>query len=118
MPEWLNELLIYAYWILFAIAHLAGLIVAIILLSRRKGTPAILAAVSFGLLFLQDVGQIVRRIFLDNSIQGMLGRGGVWEVSNCCCGLIELAALGCLVVAVYQAVSGPAASPDDESWGY
>jgi hypothetical protein len=106
MPGWINEFLIYGRWIIFAIAHLAGLVVAIILLNRAKSTPATLGAVSFGVLFLQDIGRILRRLFLDNVMRNLTGIRGIWEVNNCCCGIFQVAAIVCLVVAVWQAISG------------
>ena len=83
---------------------LAGLIAAIVLLIKVKGTPAILATVAFGLLFLQDVGWIVRRAFLDGAIRRMLDFGP-WAMNSCCCGLFQVAAFICLIVALWQTLS-------------
>ncbi len=98
------EFLIYVYWMVFALAHLGGLIAAIMLLIKVKGTPAILATVAFGLLFLQDVGWIVRRAFLDGAIRRMLDFGP-WAMNSCCCGLFQVAAFICLIVALWQTLS-------------
>jgi len=117
MKTFLTEGLIYIYWGIFVLVHLAGLIVAIILLRKAKGTPAILAAVAFGLLFLQDVGRIIRRphrLGLDSIIYRLTSAsGGIWEVGNCCCGILEIAALVCLVIAIWQAVAGPGGGASD-----
>ena len=113
MPPWLNEVLIYARWVIFTLAHLAGLIVAIVLLRKAKGTPAILAAVAFGLLFLQDLGAIVRRIFLDRVLGNLTNIQGVWEINNCCCGILQLAAAICLVIALWQALAGTGTAAEE-----
>ena len=91
------------------LVHLAGLIVAIILLVRVKGTPAILATVAFGLLLVQDIGLIVRSAFLDQYIVRQMGfRTISWAMGGlgCCCSLFNLAAFVCLIIALWQALSG------------
>jgi hypothetical protein len=67
------------------LAYLAGLIVAIILLVRTKARAATLALVGFALLMLITLGQIVL---------------------SCCCSVLDLAAIVCLIVAIWQAVTG------------
>jgi hypothetical protein len=101
------EFLNYLYWIVFALAHLGCLVVAVILLLKVKGTPAILATVAFALLFIQDLGWVLRRWFLDGAIRRLMGFGP-WAMNSCCCGLFQLAAFVCLIVAIWQAVSGKA----------
>ena len=54
--------LLYVYWIVFFLVHVAGLVTAIVLLRKTKSTPATLAAISYGALSLQDVGRIIRMI--------------------------------------------------------
>ncbi len=91
------------------LVHLVGLIVAIILLVRVKGTPAILATVAFGLLLVQDIGLIVRSTFLDQYIVRQMGfRTISWAMGGlgCCCNLFNLAAFACLIIALWQALSG------------
>ncbi len=91
------------------LAHLAGLVVAIILLVRVKGTPTILATVAFGLLLIQDVGGIMRMTFLDQYIVRQMGfRTISWAMGGlgCCCNLFNLAAFVCLIVALWQALTG------------
>jgi len=104
----------YFNFIPFAVtllAHLAGLIVAIILLVKVKGTPAILATVAFGLLLIQDVGTIMRLTFLDQYIiRQMSFRTISWAMGGlgCCCNIFNLAAFVCLIIALWQALSGQA----------
>jgi hypothetical protein len=87
------------------LAYLAGLAVAIILLVRAKGRAAILAAVGFALLVLISVGQIVLAL---PSVNVQFFRVGQWLawVLNCCCSIFDVAAIACLIVAIWQAVSG------------
>jgi hypothetical protein len=92
------------------LVHLAGLVVAIVLLIRAKGTAAILAVAGFALLTLISLGQIVLNLpamdrWLKSSAPPWLG----WPL-NCCCGILDLAAVVCLIVALWQAISG--AAPD------
>ena len=99
----------YVNLAVFTIAHLAGLVVAIILLLKVKGTPAILATVAFGLSFIQDIGAIMRVAFLDRLIirQVVIGGSVPWAMGGlgCCCGALDLIAIICLIVALWQAVS-------------
>ena len=87
------------------LAHLAGLAIAIFLLVRTKSKAAILAAVGFGLLALVDLGQIVQSVL---PLGGQLSRWLPWVLS-CCCSMFDLAAIVCLIVALWQAVSGTSA---------
>jgi hypothetical protein len=98
--------------IIMIIAYLVGLIVSIVLLVKVKGTPAILSTVAFALLFLQNLGgaifrsaTVTRLIYSNTS-----GRTGPWigTGTSCCCGILQLAAIICLIVAIWQAVSGKA----------
>jgi hypothetical protein len=101
----------YILHVAFILAHLAGLVVAIILLVKHKGTAAILATVAFALLFIQDIGAVARLAFLDDLIFRQAAANTVrWVVGgfNCCCGFLDLAAIVCLIIAVWQAVSGAA----------
>jgi hypothetical protein len=94
-------------YILALLVHLAGLVVAIILLIRIKGTAAILATVGFALLTVISLGLIVVNI---PAVAAQLFQAGVWSlwVSNCCCGLLEVGAIVCLIIALWQALSGTA----------
>ncbi len=89
------------------LAYLVGLVIAIILLVRAKGTAAILAVVGFALLILISIGQIV--LSLPPVIRELYrAMWAVW-VLNCCCSLLDVAAVACLIVAIWQAVSGTGA---------
>jgi hypothetical protein len=107
----LKMALTYVNLVILTLANLAGLVVAIILLTKVKGTPAILAAVAFGLAFLHYVGWIMRTAFLDRLIFREMNYSTVpWASGglNCCCGIFQLAAIVCLIIAIWQAVSGDA----------
>lgn len=89
------------------LAHLAGVVVAIILLVRRRSTPAILALIGFGVLILTDLASLGR-----SPLIGWLARqGGIrqfWTAStgvDCCCSIFDVAAIVCLIAAILQAVS-------------
>jgi uncharacterized membrane protein len=86
-------------------AYLAGLVVAVILLIRTRRTAAILATVSFALLMLISIGRIVLAL---PAVSVQFFRTGPWLawLLNCCCGLFDMAAIVCLIVAIWQAVSG------------
>ncbi|MFQ6100547.1 MAG: hypothetical protein ACE5OS_04855 [Anaerolineae bacterium] len=110
--------LTYVNFALLLIAHLAGLVVAVILLIRIKGTPAILATIAFALSFIRDIGAIMRVAFLDRVIlQRAAFRTLPWAQGGlgCCCGLLDLIAVVCLIVAIWQAVS--ATAPEEAAEG-
>lgn len=109
----------YAYFVPHAVAllvHLVGLVVAIVLLIRAKGTAAILAVVGFALLTLNSVGQIVLRL---PAMWRQLFRLGQWSTwfSSCCCGLFDMIAVACLIVALWQAISATSAEKAAEGAG-
>ena len=88
------------------LGYLAGLVVAIILLIRARGTAAILAVVGFALLTLVSIGQIglaLPAVGRQIARVGPLSLG--WPL-HCCCGIFDLAAIVCLIVALWQALSG------------
>jgi hypothetical protein len=97
------------------LVHLAGLVVAILLLVRAKSTAAILAAVAFGLLTLLSLGQIIQML---PPVSAQIYSAGPWlPVSlSCCCSLFDAAAIVCLIVAIWQAVSGTGAKETEESF--
>lgn len=88
------------------LVHLAGLVVAIVLLIRAKGTAAILAVVGFALLTLISLGQIV--LSLPATVRWLALSAPRWTgwPLNCCCSILDLAAVVCLIVALWQAISG------------
>jgi len=88
------------------LVHLAGLVVAIILLVRRGGTPAILASIGFGVLFIVDLANLGRgplvRLLTEQARQFVI----VNTSAGCCCSIFDVTAVVCLIVALWQAVSG------------
>lgn len=89
------------------LAHLAGVVVAVLLLTRRGGTPAILALVGFGVSFILDLASFGRGplvVFLGRQV-GMRQFVALSTGVGCCCGLLNLIATVCLIVAIWQAVS-------------
>ena len=94
------------------LVHLAGLVVAIILLVRRGGTPAILALVGFGILFIVDLaglGSAPLTRLLAEQVRQVSQVMAVSAGVGCCCSVFDVAAIVCLIIAVWQAVSGPRA---------
>jgi hypothetical protein len=94
--------------ILYTLAYLAGLVLAIILLVKSKAKAAILAAVAFGLLLVRHVIAWWFSIPLHRFIYDVIDPDPAqWVVGafNCCCSLIQLAAIICLIIAIWQAVS-------------
>ncbi len=104
--------LYYISFALMILAHLVGLVVAIILLARKKGLPAVLATVAFALLFLLDIGRIINVAFLRRVLlQAVQSPRAIPWVSgslDCCCGIFDLAAVILLIVALWQALVKPA----------
>jgi hypothetical protein len=86
------------------LAYLAGLIVAIILLVRTKARAATLALVGFALLMLITLGQIV--LSLPQLTREFVRVQWLVWVLSCCCSVLDLAAIVCLIVAIWQAVTG------------
>jgi hypothetical protein len=94
--------------VLFALAYLAGLVLAIILAVRAKAKAATLAAIAFGLLLVKHLAAWWFSIPIYNLVYDVIeGSFANWVVSglDCCCGVLQLAAVVCLVIAVWQAVS-------------
>jgi len=93
------------------LVHLAGVVVAIVLLVRRSGTPAILSLAGFGVLFVMDLVSFARNPLM----RFLIAQAGLRQILlvdtgvNCCCSLLNMIALACLVVAIWQAVSAAAA---------
>jgi len=90
------------------LVHLGGLIVAIILLVRRRSTPAILALVAFGLLLVTSFASLFRGALI-NQFASQMRYGQIgWLVAGigCCCSILDVIAFICLIVAIWQAVSG------------
>ena len=95
--------------LLYVLAYLAGLIVAIILAVRHKSTAAILALIAFAVLFVMSMasfGQGPLIGWLATNVGDLdsyaLITGGV----GCCCGSINVAAFVLLIVALWKAIAG------------
>jgi hypothetical protein len=90
--------------ILLGLGYLAGLVISIILLVRSKARAAILAAVAFALLLLKHLfaSPITRLAY--EALHGQIAGTSVWGF-NCCCGILQLAAVVCLVIAIQQGIS-------------
>ncbi|MCP4542117.1 MAG: hypothetical protein GY832_33755 [Chloroflexi bacterium] len=103
-------------YVVALLAYFAGLVVAIFLLVRSKGTAAILAVVGFALLVLIATGQIV--LFLPLVIPGLSFPSWVIWVFNCCCSILNLGAIASLIVSIWQAVSGMPVGDDAQETEY
>jgi hypothetical protein len=91
------------------LAHLAGMVVAVILLIRQQGrhTAGLLALIGFALLVILDLGSFARgrlvRLLSHRTATGI--RLAHISVA-CCCNIFDVAAIVCLIVAIWQAISG------------
>jgi hypothetical protein len=107
----------YIPWALAALAHLAGVVVAIILLVRKKGTAAVLALIAFVLLLLLDVGRILQLAASVRMVRlfTQAPRALPWAQAGlgCCCGVLDLAAIICLVIALWKG-AGPGGDEAEE----
>jgi hypothetical protein len=105
VPVWVQNVVRIA----LIVAHLAGLVVAVILLVRRKGTAPILATAAFGLLVLLDAAQIVQTALLPaiaRQIRAPRVLPWIGGSMTCCCGLLDLVAWGCLIAAIWVGLGG------------
>ncbi len=105
-PVWVNNLIRIA----LIVVHLAGLVVAVYLLVRRKGTAPILATAAFALLVLLGAAQIVQTVLLPEltrQIRSPRAMSWIGAGTSCCCGLIDLIAWGCLIAALWLGMARP-----------
>ncbi len=113
-PVWTQTLV----RILLVLAHLAGLVVAVILLVRRKGTAPILATAAFALLVILDAAQIVQTALLPTiarQIRAPRVLPWIGGGATCCCGLLDLVAWGCLIAAIWMGIGRPEAEQEIQS---
>lgn len=90
------------------LAHLAGAVVSVVLLMRqeRRNKTALLALIGFAALFVVDLANLAKAPLT----QWLVRQGGLHQfwVANtglgCCCSIIDVAAIVCLIMAVWQAV--------------
>ena len=88
------------------LAHLAGVVVAVLLLTRRGGTPAILALVGFAVSAVVDIPRIVfpliqTRFFTMAPDTFRTVTTGM-TVTGCCCSVLDVGAVVCLIIAIWQ----------------
>ncbi|MCS7178705.1 MAG: hypothetical protein RML46_02790 [Anaerolineae bacterium] len=110
-PVWIHTLI----RILLILAHLAGLVVAVLLLARYQGKAPILATVGFALLVLGDATQAVQVYILSPiARQVSVLRFLPWLGSSlaCCWGFQYFIGWGCLIAALWMGISRPETEPD------
>jgi hypothetical protein len=93
------------------LVHLAGVVVAVILLVRHRSTPAILALIGFGVLFIVSLADLGRGPLI-GLLTRQAGMQRFWIANasvGCCCSVFDVAAFVCLIVALWQAVSATGA---------
>ena len=90
------------------LAHVAGMVVAIILVLRpkTKRAPGLLALSGFALLVILDLAEFAQgpliRLLSNRTARGIrLAHVSV----GCCCGAVDIAAAVCLIVTIWQAMS-------------
>jgi type III secretory pathway component EscS len=90
------------------LAHLAGVVVAVILLIRqqKRSLPALLALVGFTLHLALDVANFARGPLI-RFLSHRTGAGArsLMAGVGCCCSVFDVAAIVCLIIAIWQAVS-------------
>jgi hypothetical protein len=100
------------------LTHLAGMVVAIILLARQQGKRAtgLLALIGFALLLVFDLtsftqGSLIRFLSRQTPAGVRLAHISV----PCCCNILDVAAIVCLILAIWQATSSTRAEGADRS---
>ena len=101
-----------AGWLISALpvilVHVAGIVVAIVLLRRARTRSATLALIAFSVLFLTDLGSGLFQIFTHLVL---IPRAGprVFEtasiVSSLCCTIVDAIAMVLLIIAFAQALA-------------
>ena len=94
------------------LAHLAGAVASVVLLMRqeRRNRTALLALIGFAALFMADLANLAKAPLT----QWVVRRSGpqqFWAINTglgCCCSIIDVAAIVCLIMAVWQAVGNRA----------
>ncbi|MBC7227060.1 MAG: hypothetical protein H5T61_07485 [Thermoflexales bacterium] len=105
-PAWAQTLI----RILLILAHLAGLVVAVLLLVRRKGRAPVLATAAFALLVILDAARIVETALIPaiaRQIRAPRVLPWIGGGTTCCCGFLDLVAWGCLIAAIWMGMSQP-----------
>jgi hypothetical protein len=90
------------------LVHMVGMMVATILLVRRQGkrTAGILALIGFALLVIFDLADFAQATLIRLlSRQTAIGIRLAHVSVGCCCNILDVAAVICLIVAIWQATS-------------
>lgn len=90
------------------LVRLAGMVVAIILLVRRQGsrTAGLLALVGFAVLLILDLASFSQATLVRFLSRRMAAGIRFAHISvACCCSAFDTAAMVCLIVAIWQAMS-------------
>jgi hypothetical protein len=90
------------------LVHLAGMVVAIILLVRQQGrrTAGLLALIGFALLLILDLASFAQGTFIRFLSRRMPTGIRFAHISvACCCSILETAAIVCLIVAIWQGMA-------------
>ncbi len=91
------------------LVHLTGIVVAVVLLGRqdRRREPALLALAGFTLLFLVTLANFARRPLIVQLARQTGARIVPLNTAiSCCYSVFQVAGGLCLIVAIWQAVTG------------
>lgn len=105
MPSYFNVLPV----IPVLLAHFAGVVASVVLLIRQeeRSVPAVLALVGFSLLLALDIANFARGPLINTlSHRAAAGIGSIVTSVGCCCSVFDAAAIACLIIAIWQALTG------------
>ena len=93
------------------LAYLGGAIVALILVIRQRSLPAILALIGFTVLAAMVLFNFLRAPVIEFMVRrGPFRHLGLAHASlGCCCSVFDVAAIACLIIALWQALTGRSA---------
>jgi|YNPNPStandDraft_1061719.scaffolds.fasta_scaffold00547_6 hypothetical protein len=93
------------------LAYLGGVTVALILVIRQRSLPAILALIGFTVLAAMVLFNFLRAPVIEFMVRGRIFRNpGVAHAGlGCCCSVFDVAAIVCLITALWQALAGRSA---------
>ncbi len=93
------------------LAYLGGVVVALILVIRQRSLPAILALIGFTVLAAMVLFNLFRAPVVEFMARRRPFRGlGVSHaILGCCCSVFDVAAIVCLIIALWQALTGRSA---------
>ena len=96
------------------LVHLVGVVLAAVLLVRRRSTPAILALIGFAVLFIWHLATFgtepLARLLVT---AGVRPAGAVITSVGCCCSVLNVIAVTCLIIAFWKAVPGTPSRDED-----